>query len=644
MSYVGKGSKNLNRSLCLDLIWLASSPASADRLRRLLRHSGWPSPPVSVADEHSAAQAMGNRRFVAFRAADPCAPAWFRLCLQQDRIPVPVGNTAVLPRPVADNADPALFTLGDSPAELNQLPAWLRSLPPASLQTLGTNSVARSTPEIRRLTLDLDTAFDLRANPFPAFREDGSMIRESDLFRSLWRKAGRQFPRESGRPILALGAGRFLKRLLAAVRDIPDGPALLGVADDAAATDTFEGLPVRTPAAWKSESFAAILLATDAIENRLAERARTVFGPDTILIRPSKWMGDDSDTEPDADTPSDEGTDIGGKSTKSEIPKPDGNPKGQTSVSPCPSAKRVVKEEKPTTEYTERDVSAKDLSPRITPMNANEEDLTTKSPPSQSLRRGMHEGPQSPMSDCHFESGTAVGPGLRLAPIRKIEAAMVCVGYGDMLARTLPRNRDLFETVAIATTEDDQETQRVAKANGARVAISDRIHDHEAAFNKGCMLNDALAALDADDWLLVTDADILFLPDWRERWRRRLFHRDALYYATRVDLPETDTDDWLRMFDRQPAILGKRPFRMPGRNRMPWGYFQLFHTESFVLRNRQRVWYPETFPHAAEVDYAFQELWPETMKILLPELLGHVPHGPEGVNWHGRKSRPLPTP
>ncbi|MCP4644253.1 MAG: hypothetical protein GY851_27670, partial [bacterium] len=51
--------------------------------------------------------------------------------------------------------------------------------------------------------------------------------------------------------------------------------------------------------------------------------------------------------------------------------------------------------------------------------------------------------------------------------------------------------------------------------------------------------------------------------------------------------------------------------------------------------------YDEHFETACDVDYAFQDRWPRTAKILLPELTVHIPHGTEGTNWSGRVSESL---
>jgi len=220
----------------------------------------------------------------------------------------------------------------------------------------------------------------------------------------------------------------------------------------------------------------------------------------------------------------------------------------------------------------------------------------------------------------------------------KVEAVMVCVGYSDMLSWTLRLNRHQFDNIAVVTSSTDIATQAVAKKNGARLVISDRYVEDGAPFNKGKMLNDGLRALDLDDWVLFTDSDMIFPDGLTRRLRQRALHRDCLYYATRVDAPESRLDEWLSDYTRDPDLINRLPFDRPGRNRMPWGYFQLVNMSAQTLRHRTSHVYDESFHTAGDVDYEFQEMWPERLRILLPELTVHIPHGKERTNWRGRRS------
>jgi len=527
------------------IIWLCSARTAVSET---IKHLDIP---ILSIGEISATEAILSSRIVAFRASEEQAPAWLSLCLRTGRIPVLTGNAITLP--FADRIDyrNTVFILGEEPVELKIL-KQLASIKEHELEIISRRCMEiwnnhYTQPEIEKQIGEIRAAYkpigkDLEIpseppNQFPAFTPDGQLIRENDLMRAMWLELGRQFPPGKSKPIICLGAGRFLKRLLDCVDSMPYGPRILGIADDNATEgQTLNGIPVRKPSDFLNTDFSAVLLATDSIEDRLAERCRKEYGKKVEIIRPSQRM---------TTTPS---LQISG---------------------------------------------------------------TTTSVPSESA---AHQPKY-------------------ISPPGKMEAVIVCVNYGDILSWTLPWNREQFDNIAIVTSSTDTHTQEIARQYDAKLIISDRYRDNRVGFNKGKMLNDGIAALDMDDWILITDADILFLPNMRKRVMQRMLHTDCLYYATRMDAPEKDAEKWLASFMKHPQLINTLPFTQPGRNRMPWGYFQLINAKAANLAGMKRRIYSEEFGTACDVDYAFQDQWHPTMKILLPELTIHIPHGSEGTNW-----------
>jgi len=220
---------------------------------------------------------------------------------------------------------------------------------------------------------------------------------------------------------------------------------------------------------------------------------------------------------------------------------------------------------------------------------------------------------------------------------RKLEGIVVCVGYSDFLSWTLPQNIEVFDKFVVVTSSDDIKTQELAKKYGAVLAISDCYKGDEASFNKGKMLNAGFLELDLDGWVLVTDADVLLKKGIKQRIFSRLLNKECLYYSIRLNTPSFQKTEWLSSFYKDDEIANKLHFSDPGSNRMPWGYFQLFHPSSSFLNKATSI-YPNDFPTAGEVDYVFQELWDNEYKILLPETVVHIEHGALGINWAGRKS------
>ncbi len=227
---------------------------------------------------------------------------------------------------------------------------------------------------------------------------------------------------------------------------------------------------------------------------------------------------------------------------------------------------------------------------------------------------------------------------------RRIDAVLVCAGYGDFLAWTLRNNLQHFDRFVVVTASQDLRTQEIARDAGANVVISEVYREDGTSFNKGRMLNEGFDALDDAEWVLITDADILLPAGFRQRLASRTLHPDLLYYATRLDAPSENTPQWLNHYLLGSATHQQLGFEQPGANRMPWGYFQLVHRDAACLRDRSPAVYPPDYPTAGDVDYAFMELWPKQNRVLLPEVVIHIPHGTEGTNWSGRQSPPLPPP
>ena len=224
---------------------------------------------------------------------------------------------------------------------------------------------------------------------------------------------------------------------------------------------------------------------------------------------------------------------------------------------------------------------------------------------------------------------------------RKLECVMVCVGYSDLLALTLPWNVRHWDTVVVVTGPDDAQTAEVAARHGARVVVSDSYLLRGARFNKGAMLNAGVAALDYDGWAMFVDADILLPPNFRETFARHVWNPGVLYYATRLHTPSASPLKWVAEYKKNPALARSLPVVNSASNRMPWGYCQLFHPAARALRGLGRNIYSDAFSTAAGVDNHFAKQWPDHKRHLTDFRVIHIDHGTETVNWSGRQSAPL---
>lgn len=217
----------------------------------------------------------------------------------------------------------------------------------------------------------------------------------------------------------------------------------------------------------------------------------------------------------------------------------------------------------------------------------------------------------------------------------RIDGIVVSVDCGDQLARTLPRNLRHLDRLVVVTASHDALSQRIARDHGAELVISDACYQYGDAFNKGRMLNAALEAAEATDWLLLHDADVFLPADLGQELRRLILNPGCLYYTRRHHLPgDAQEPDWtLRTEDHRLDPAG---------NHGPWGYFQLMNVRARCLLPERGLRFPTCFCSAGAIDHWTMTRWPKEKRISLSDWAGdtrfdvlHLWHGPLGGRWNG---------
>lgn len=217
-------------------------------------------------------------------------------------------------------------------------------------------------------------------------------------------------------------------------------------------------------------------------------------------------------------------------------------------------------------------------------------------------------------------------------PEQHLTAVLVCVGYSEQLAYTLPHNKKLCDQIVVVTTTDDIETQRIVKLNGCTLALSDSCYEGNASFNKGRMLNAGCRFVRGSDWVVFTDADVFL--DWRLRSliKDTVMNPGCFYYTNRLDLKRHDVPKYLardKFFRFAPPS---------GKNDEPSGYFQLWNRNASAIRQKWPNVCSERFPSAGGVDCHFFQQWDVKTKMIgLPECpVIHIEHSQSwGQQWNG---------
>lgn len=203
-----------------------------------------------------------------------------------------------------------------------------------------------------------------------------------------------------------------------------------------------------------------------------------------------------------------------------------------------------------------------------------------------------------------------------------MRAVLVSVDYGDILNLTLPYNRHHFTDVCVVTVPGD-ESAAVAERNSCRVFTTTSFYDNGACFNKWKALEEGLdwrgRHNDADPWLCIMDADVLWPQDLRGWVPTKGFLHTPLRRMAPLQIPIPQEECW-----------GQYPIHP---NVHEWaGYSQIFHCADPRLGNPP--WHEIDWRHAGGADSFFQQRWPREYKVRPPWQCLHL--GPTGVNWAGR--------
>lgn len=234
----------------------------------------------------------------------------------------------------------------------------------------------------------------------------------------------------------------------------------------------------------------------------------------------------------------------------------------------------------------------------------------------------------------------------------RIEAVTCCVNYADILAHTLPRNLNVFDSILVVTTPEDKQTQKVCQYYRVPYLMTDAFDARWGNFKKGQAINEGLRHLKRQDWICHFDSDIVFPPHTREALERADLDTKSLYGADRLECKSYR--DWHRFLDDpEPPIAAAdylihtthSPFQVATRVQMqhsggyiPIGFFQLWHADSGILQ------YPEGHSDAGREDSHFAMQWPRAKRHLLPEILVYhleSEDAPMAVNWKKRTTKPF---
>ena len=235
-------------------------------------------------------------------------------------------------------------------------------------------------------------------------------------------------------------------------------------------------------------------------------------------------------------------------------------------------------------------------------------------------------------------------------PDFKLEAVLVCDHYSDFLRCTLPANKHIFDRIVVVTSPEDRDTQRICEFHHVECIKTDALNSRWNKFCKGAGINEGLARLSQDAWVVHLDADIWLPPQTRSLLQNANLDPGMLYGIDRFCVKGyAEWDKFLEMPVLQHECdayvhlnafpLGTRVTSKDGGGYIPIGFFQMWSPAVTGIRC-----YPVNHTDAGRGDMVFAKMWPRARRALIPEVVGYHLESTDAsmsANWYGRKTAPF---
>jgi hypothetical protein len=236
--------------------------------------------------------------------------------------------------------------------------------------------------------------------------------------------------------------------------------------------------------------------------------------------------------------------------------------------------------------------------------------------------------------------------------VDRYEAVVVCIGYPDFLAQTLPLNIGAVDRVVVVTAESDAETREICRRHDVETFLTEDHKRHDAEFNKGLAIDRALTQMGAGNWRLHLDADIVLPAQFRRMIEGSHLDPRKIYGADRYMVKSYEA--WQRLLasgwlsHQQHGINIPPGFTLGARwaehadGWVPIGFFQLWHALGDEWHGRRIRPYPRAHGTACRADVQHAKQWDRRLRELLPEIVvAHLEseNCPNGTNWRGRKTK-----
>ncbi len=232
-----------------------------------------------------------------------------------------------------------------------------------------------------------------------------------------------------------------------------------------------------------------------------------------------------------------------------------------------------------------------------------------------------------------------------------LEGIIICVGYSDFLAHTLPLNKHHFNRLVVVTDTKDTATKNLCEHLYVECIQTDVFYQNGDTLNKGAGINAGLQSLGKSEWVLHLDADIVLPPLFRTIMEKLPLNEKNIYGVDRMMCPNYEAwqkyvtnpvpthEGWCYV---HPTIfpMGVRICEYMEKGWEPLGFFQMWNpVGSRVLT------YPDKHGAIDRTDVLHAKKFSRKHRHLIPEIIvihlesENLNLQSMGKNWNGRKTK-----
>lgn len=219
---------------------------------------------------------------------------------------------------------------------------------------------------------------------------------------------------------------------------------------------------------------------------------------------------------------------------------------------------------------------------------------------------------------------------------QKLIAALVSVNYSDFLELVLPFNTKIFDTIYVITVKEDKKCiDMCSKYDNVNCFIVEEavLKKNNASFNRGAAYNllfDQLASKGYNEWICLTDSDIIFPPNLRQLVNK-------VDYGSMYSLPRSFCQNENQFKRYISSVQSGKSHSLSVDRRSPKDVFGIGYMQLFQFKKEIRM--PENFKDVGKIDHVFRNKYFRKNCRLLYDVEYCVHLGATGTNWKGRHSR-----